>query len=75
MICTLGKFIIPADFLLSYILSEAGSAEPASCSAPSMGAYRSAKDGARSSPHYGGEGAIGPPIAPRCADGMVRKMT
>jgi hypothetical protein len=27
---------------------------------------RSAKDGARSSLHYGGEGATHPPIVPRC---------
>ncbi len=27
---------------------------------------RPAKDGARSSPHYGGEGVSHPPIAPRC---------
>src|SRR6266481_5169573 len=27
---------------------------------------RSAKDGARSSPHYGGEGVSHSPIAPRC---------
>ena len=27
---------------------------------------RSAKDGARSSPHYGGEGVTHSPIAPRC---------
>ena len=36
----------------------------------SMGATpktnRSAKDGARSSPHYGGEGVSHSPIAPRC---------
>src|SRR3977135_1661699 len=44
--------------------------KPSSCGFPEYRAFgavrKSAKDGARSSPHYGDEGITHSPIAPRC---------